>query len=279
MTSELTAALARLQAQDLVTPEEEDLLEEEIARVREAARQRMDASAWEAADVVKEKIAASAAAKEDAARWAEEAMGAYAAAVAGGLDPASDAARGPQAELSRALDALAKSGLLAGAPADLQKLLGPGSTLPLDSAALNKLASSLASYLGNARATLAGLRSGEGMPGRFDPSEFAVAANGGDENGTPGRGGVNRGRADAELTYGQESQPADRFKPQALPPGFVRSPDDWAPVVSLPGAPTVAPELNGRSAARVYRDDAGQAAWRRTLAPRHQSAVKKYFQP
>jgi len=31
------------------------------------------------------------------------------------------------------------------------------------------------------------------------------------------------------------------------------------------------------SAARQYSAVAGQSAWRRSLAPRHQSAVKKYF--
>ncbi len=279
MTTELSSALAQLQAKELVTPEEEKRLEEEIERVREAARQRMDASAWEAADAVKEKLAATAAGKQDAAQWAQDAMAAYAAAVAGGLDPASDAAAGPRAELSRALDALAKSGLLAGAPANLQTMLGAGSKLPVDAAALEQLAASFGEYLGNVRATLARLRSAEGMPGRFDPSEFEAAASREGSGGVPGRGGVNRGRADAEMTWGKESEPADRFKAQALPPGFVRSPDDWAPIVSMPGAPNVAPESNGRSVARVYGDEVGQAAWRRTLAPRHQSAVKKYFQP
>ena len=278
VTAGLASTLAQLQARDLVTPEEEQLLEEEIQRVRDAARQRMDAAAWEAADSVKEKLAASAAAKQDAAQWAQEAMASYAAAVSNGLE-ASDGAKGAQAELSRALDALARSGVLAGAPADLQKMLGPGGKLPVDAKTLNQLAASLSRYLGDVRATLAGLRSGEGRPARFDPSEFGVASGGNNQNGEPGRGGVNRGRADAELTWGKESQPADRFKPQALPPGFVRSPDDWAPIVSMPGAPIVAPETNGPAAARVYRDDAGQAAWRRTLAPRHQSAVKKYFRP
>ena len=272
----LSASLAQLQSHDLVTPEEEKKLEEEIERVRKAAQQRMDASAWEAADAVKEKLTARAAAKQDAAKWAQEALAAYAAAVADGLD-AKDVA-GPRAELSRALEALAKSGMLAGAPADLQKMLGAGSKLPADAATLSQLAASLGDYLGDLQAILGELRSGDGMPARFDPADFAVPSDSGG-GGLPGRGGLNRGRADAELTWGEETLPADRFKPQALPPGFIRSPDDWAPIVNMPGAPSVAPETNGRSAPRVYGDDAGQAAWRRTLAPRHQSAVKKYFSP
>ena len=82
---------------------------------------------------------------------------------------------------------------------------------------------------------------------------------------------------DAPLTWGKETSPFDRFKAKALPPGAARSPDDWAPVVELPGAPQGTPERSTPSAAREYAAAAGQTAWRRALAPRHQSAVKKYF--
>jgi hypothetical protein len=274
----LSATLADLKAQDAVTEEEEQRLEEEIARVRKAAQERMDASAWEAADALKEQMAAKAAARQDAAQWAQEALARYAAAAAGGLDPSSDAAAAAKDELSQALDALARSGALAGAPADLQKLVGAGARLPGDAASLGRLAASLAEFLGNGKAALEDLRAFGNRSGRFDPAEFATAGDG-DAGDRPGRGRVTRGRADAALTWGEETRPADRFKPQALPPGFVRSPDDWAPIVTLPGAPVVAPEAGSPAAARAYRDEAGQAAWRRTVAPRHQSAVKKYFQP
>jgi hypothetical protein len=45
----------------------------------------------------------------------------------------------------------------------------------------------------------------------------------------------------------------------------------------MPGAPQANPEISSAAAARQYAATAGQTAWRRTLAPRHQSAVKKYF--
>jgi hypothetical protein len=275
----LAATLAALQSHDLVTPEEEKQLQEEIERVRNAARERMDASAWEAADAVRERMASNAAAKRDAASWAQEALARYSAA--GGLDGNPDAASA-KAELSRALEALARSGALAGAPSEIQQMLASGATLPADAAALARLAASLSEYLGGVQGALGELRGFGGRASRFDPSEFAAAGEGegdGSAGDTPGRGAATRGRADAEMTYGRESLPAERFKAQALPPGYVRSPDDWAPIVSLPGAPNVAPEAGGRAAARAYAEDAGQAAWRRTLAPRHQSAVKKYFQP
>jgi hypothetical protein len=272
----LSATLAELKSHDLVTPEEEKQLQQEIERVRNAARERMDASAWEAADAVREKMTANAAAKHDAASWAQEALAQYSAA--GGLDGSPDSASA-KSELSRALEALARSGALAGAPMDIQKMIASG-TLPGDAASLGKLAASLAQYLGDVNGRLGELSDFGGRGSRFDPAEFAAAGENAAAGGNrPGRGGITRGRADAQLTYGQESLPTDRFKAQALPPGYVRSPDDWAPIVNMPGAPNVAPEVSGRAAARAYAEDAGQAAWRRTLAPRHQSAVKKYFKP
>ena len=282
VVSGLSATLKELQSHDLVTPEEEKQLQQEIERVRKAAQERMDASAWEAADAVKEKMAANAAAKRDAASWAQEALARYSAAGGSAGNPDAASAK---AELSKALEALARSGALAGAPLDIQKMLAAGK-LPGDAASLGKLAAALGQYLGDVQGRLGDVqgRLGElrgfgGRGSRFDPSEFAAAGQSEDGDGIPGRGGINRGRADAALTYGQESLPAERFKAQALPPGYVRSPDDWAPVVNMPGAPIVAPEASGRAAARAYAEDAGQAAWRRTLAPRHQSAVKKYFKP
>jgi hypothetical protein len=276
IAEDLSARLADLQARQEVTAEEAEQLEREIADVRRAARERMDAATWEAADAVNERLAAKSAARRDAAQWAQEALARYSAA--GGLDPSSAEAASAQAELSRALGALAATGGLAGAPADVQKLLGADGALPTDAASLAQLAAALEAYIGQPGrgGTLQVL--GDGMT-RFDPSEFGTEVAAAFAGSTHGRGAVTRGRADADLTWGEETRPAERFRAQALPPGFVRSPDDWAPLVSLPGAPEAAPEEGRRSAARAYRDEAGQAAWRRTLAPRHQSAVKKYFQP
>jgi hypothetical protein len=49
-------------------------------------------------------------------------------------------------------------------------------------------------------------------------------------------------------------------------------------VVVLPGAPQESPTASVPAEARQYAAAAGQTAWRRSLAPRHQSAVKKYFE-
>jgi hypothetical protein len=167
--------------------------------------------------------------------------------------------------------------MLNGAPSEIGDLAAGRAALPTDPAALAKLQAALGKFLGERAGRLTAAKAAaEG--GRFDASEFETGSESApDGDGDPGRGGVNRGRGDAELTWGRETQPFDRFKAQTLPPGSVRSADDWAPIAVLPGAPGAGAETSRSAAARSYAAGAGQEAWRRTLAPRHQSAVKKYF--
>lgn len=277
IADDLKTTLTELKQQQLVTPEEEKTLEQEIERIRRAAEERVDAAAWEATDALREKVAATVAEKQDAVKWAEETLARYAAAAQAA--PGGEAKPGAEAaELTKALENLAKSGLLANAPPDLQRLL-QGGKLPADPKAMHELAAAVSKYLAETKGRMGDLaRMGKEF-GRFDPSEFPLESNGSrpDGDGKPGTGGINRGRGDAPLTWGKESLPFDRFKAQALPPGAARSPDDWAPLAEMPGTPQESAEMSARSAARPYAAAAGQAAWRRTLAPRHESAVKKYF--
>ena len=271
----LTAAVTELKDQQLITPEDEKTLEEEIERIRQSAEERVDASSWEAADSLRDKLAADLAEKQDAIKWAEQTLARLAASAESGASADGMAAE-QSAELMKALERLADRGLLAGAPQELQQLAASGK-LPTDPAALRKLMASLAKQLGDAKGRMSGVSTLGKTAGRFDPSEFPLESGESGPGGEPGTGGINRGRGDADLTYGKESAPLDRFKSQALPPGAARSPDDWAPVVELPGAPRESPASSVSSAARQYSAVAGQSAWRRSLAPRHQSAVKKYF--
>ena len=278
IAANLVTTVAALKQQELITPAEEKTLEDEIERIRRGAEARVDASSWEAADAMRDKVAAGVAEKQNALSWAEESLARYAAAA--GAGPSADAVSQAHAgELMKALERLGRSGLLAGASTDVQGLL-KGGKLPADPAALRGLLESLSRHLSETKGKFGGLsRLGKEF-GRFDPSEFPLdsAQSSPDGDGRPGSGGINRGRADASLTWGKESLPYDRFKAGALPPGAARSPDDWAPVAELPGTPSEAPGASAPSAARQYAAVAGQSAWRRTLAPRHQSAVKKYFE-
>jgi len=282
VVADLAATVMELKTQQLITPEEEKTLEEEIEKIRKAASKRLDASSWEATDGMNERMAADVARKRDVVSWAQQSLSRYAAAAAAAGRDGGAAAADARTELMSALQKLGDAGLLAGAPADIAALLNGRGGLPRDAASLRALQASLGRFLGDGRGLLraAGEGWGNGEAGRFDPGEFPLD---GDEpgdvaGGRPGRGGVTRGRADAQLTWGQETKPSDRFKPQALPPGYVRGPDDFAPIAELPGAPQVSPEASVSAAARGYADGAGQEAWRRTVTPRHQRAVRKYFE-
>ncbi len=277
ISSRLDATLAELKQEQLITPAEEARLDEEIERIRQSAERRVDAASWEAADALRERIAAGVAEKQNALQWADETLARYEAASKGAGSGDRDAAPALAAELTKALERLEQHGLLRGAPEDVRRLLD-GAKLPTDAASLRAAMASLAKHLGETNGRIAGLSRMGKAPGRFDPSAFPLASATSVQGGSrPGRGGVERGRADADLTWGKETAPLDRFKDQALPPGAPRSPDDWAPIAELPGAPDAAPVLTSPAAARQYAQVAGPSAWRRTLAPRHQSAVKKYF--
>ena len=143
---------------------------------------------------------------------------------------------------------------------------------------MRNLQASLAKYLAEMNGRVGELGKLGREFGRFNPADFPLDESASGEGGEiPGRGAATRGRADAPLTWGKETSPFDRFKATALPPGAPRSPDDWAPVMELPGAPQADPVLSASGPAKQYAAAAGQTAWRRGLAPRHQSAVKKYF--
>jgi hypothetical protein len=282
IASDLKNTVAELKKQDLITPVEEKKLQEEIERIRKDAMQRLDASSWEAADALREKTAAGISQKRDALKWAMESAARYSAAAQAGAPNTPAQAQ----ELGEAIETLAKMGMLADAPPELQKLLGGQKALaggkvqlPSDAASLKKLNESLARYLSE-RGERFGKAAQLGREfAQFDPREFPFSNEPQpDGDGDPGAGGINRGRGDASLTRGNETAAFDRFKAVSLPPGYVRSPDDWAPVAVLPGSPQESPVFSAPSQALQYANTAGQAAWRRTLAPRHYSAVRKYFE-
>ena len=58
LAADLVATVAELKQQELITPDEEKKLDEEIERIRRGAEERVDASSWEAADALRERVVA-----------------------------------------------------------------------------------------------------------------------------------------------------------------------------------------------------------------------------
>lgn len=89
---------------------------------------------------------------------------------------------------------------------------------------------------------------------------------------------MTRGRGDAEMTWGDESDDVGvKFKESVLPPGIQDDPKDDVLRVTQ-SAPEVDPATAiSRGAARSTDPAAGRETWNRKLRPRHRDVVRKFF--
>lgn len=117
---------------------------------------------------------------------------------------------------------------------------------------------------------------GEGEDGEGEGGESGDSDQ--DQDGQPGKGGVNRGRGDADMTWGDESDAQKlKFKEIALPPGFLDKPKD-----EIVGIQTIAPNettatSSAKRALQATKAAVGDTTWERRLSPRHRNVVKQYF--
>jgi hypothetical protein len=155
--------------------------------------------------------------------------------------------------------------------------------LPDDEAERQELLDELREFLDDENRKLAELRKkcsgcrghGEGNEdGEDEEGQCAGNAN----CNRPGRGGVTRGRGDAELTWGDESdKQGTKFKEVVLPKGMLDQPKDEIVAIKKSAPIEQAGEEGPRTARRTDEAAAGQATWNRKLNPRHRNAVRKYF--
>ncbi len=98
-----------------------------------------------------------------------------------------------------------------------------------------------------------------------------------DGDGLPGRGGISRGRADAELIWGEETPGREEdFEAQMLREARYSDPENS----QIVGVGATAPEVEARPEAAGSADvgaSTGSAAWRRRLSPHHRRAVGSFF--
>jgi hypothetical protein len=93
-----------------------------------------------------------------------------------------------------------------------------------------------------------------------------------------GKGGVDRGRGDAAMTWTDGSSEKDaRFKEKVLPPSSVAGLNDSQLVGLSASAPTA--DTSGVAAHGALNSAAsgGGSAYTQTILPRHRGAVKRYF--
>ena len=98
--------------------------------------------------------------------------------------------------------------------------------------------------------------------------------------GMPGRGGIDRGRGDAPMTWSDATtQEGATFKEEVLPPASVAALKESMLAGVSVGAPSVEKGTQGSTSDALANAAAGGgAAATHTILPRHRGTVKRYFQ-
>lgn len=289
--------LASLQQADVLAPDQQAALDEEIRKlVEETRRTPLTHEKWETIDALDQRLRMELTKAQLQTDQLLAAVNALLEATAeGGLELSEEQRERLEEELLETLMKREPGSGSGNAPSGrrelsalLQRLSQSGAQLarlPGDPAERQQLLSELREHLEQEQQRLAELRpEGTGGQCRACGGQCEHGAGlcrqcQGKEDGRPGRGGVSRGRGDAELTWGSESdEQGIKFKAVVLPPGFQEDPQEEVLGVRLTAPPVNPAPPSERSAARRFDPATGRETWDRQLRPRHKGVVKHYFQ-
>ncbi len=301
-TGQLNDLLEMLEEANVLEEQEQQTLREAIEKLaEETERSPLTHEKWETVDAMEQRMRMQL---EDASVDMAQAAGAAAilakAAAGDGMKLSAERLAELEQDVLETLQKMSKNGSLsAGSSAlssDLQRLIKNGKLrLPPDGEAREQLFSELQDFLDQESEKLSELRkqckgscSKCGSKSCDGECEGGQCASCGKEcegelcsscsGSRPGRGGVTRGRGDAEMTWGDESDETGvQFKETVLPPGLQDDPKDEVLGITR-SAPEVDPATGvSRAAARSIDPTAGREAWSRKLRPRHRGVVRKFF--
>jgi len=285
---ELETLLNSIDKEQVLDEEEKKQLQEEIKKIADETRDTpLTHEKWETVDALRERMKVRLESTSMIALQASDAAGALAAASSADGDIDLDRIDILEKDLGEALTKLGKKGVFKGAPQELQdqlqRLMKSGKfKLPEDEAERQELLDELREFLDDENRKLAELRKqcagcrGQGEGNEDEDGEGQC--NGNANCNRPGRGGVTRGRGDAELSWGDESdKQGTKFKEVVLPKGELDQPKDEIVAIKKSAPIEEAGDVGPRSARRTDEAAAGQATWNRKLNPRHRNAVRKYF--
>jgi hypothetical protein len=307
-TAELEELLEVLDEAEVLEEQEEQQLREEIAKLAEETEEApLTHESWETVDALEQRLRMQMAESVAMADQAAAAAELLAEAAAGNI-PALSPERMAELESDalEMLERMQRNGTLPNTTSpEMQELLQRlmrngqnGARFPQDGSQREQLLNELREMLQREQQRLAQARQqcqsgqcqGQGQcrqcgahgqcngQGLCSSCAGALGSSQRDGDGAPGRGGINRGRGDAEMSWGDESdEQGTKFKETVLPPGFSEEPKD--DILGLSFAP---PEEDvAASAPRARgRDDGptgGQDTWDRQLRPRHREVVRRYF--
>lgn len=297
---QLAEMLTTLEEAEVLEEEQKEELRQEIEKLAEETKDSpLTHESWETVDALEQKMRMKL---DEAAALTEKASGAaqLLAQLAEGELSSLSAEQREQLEqqLLETLQKMQQTGSFNSASQSLrdqlQKLMQNGQLqgLPRDPGARREMLSDLQKFLEQEQRKLSEARKqcqggkcskcGSGQcpacdgNGQCENPGSGMAQRDGD--GQPGRGGVNRGRGDAELTWGEESDEQGlKFKETVLPPGFQEDPKDDVRGVSL-APPEETPDAAApRAGSREVDAASGRETWDRRLRPRHRDVVREYF--
>jgi hypothetical protein len=287
---QLQEMLDVLEDADALQEKEKEELREEIEKLVEEAQQKpLTHEKWETVDALRERLKMRLDTSSQTVSKAQHAVGMLADAGSDqGQKLSIERSQRLEQDLQDALKKLARNGAFSKSGTaqqgdskrmnNLKKLLQNGRLkLSQNPAERKEQLKCLGEFLKQESDKLAQCRKCFGEreslgTGGFNKSDTETDSN------RPGRGGINQGRGDAELTWGKESdQRNTKFQEVVLPPGFL----DDLNKESL-GTTAVAPEVQPadsapRNSSRLLDPASGKATWNRKLRPRHRGVVKNYF--
>ena len=314
---DLVESLAVLEEEELLEQEEAERLELELENLAEKVSGDDPARAWETLDQLRQTAEQTATeAAEAALREGEELAAAMEVATA--LSETYAALSETYAALSETYAALSETEtdgpteLAAEALSDLadmsaraareHRLLDSSAAETLRRAVESRDPGQLRDALGDARAGVEAKLERLHQAGLIDletllEAKKALESNDGalsdylEENGyraageygrRPGRGGVDRGRADAPMTWGEESAShGAEFEEQVLDPAS-RAALEKNVLLGLQAADPTAggrrPRSPGVASALDPATAGGGAAHKQTVLPRHRGAVRRFFE-
>jgi hypothetical protein len=300
----LTDKVQGLKEQEILPPEKADALEKDLERIRQEALGKDPAKTMEALDHLEQSFSKAAAeAAESTVKQAEKAGEAEKLAEA--LEKAQD-----QMDPKQFDDAMKELAQMAAQAAAENKSLSDDLSQELKDACkkgelsesqLQELAECLKKCKGSKCAKLGKMVRAKlvdkgalalcekGDCDSRDLAEALCACKNGQqlsetlstlENGLPGRGGINRGRGDAAMTWSQGAEKGDAaFKEKVLPPAAAASLKESQLAGMSVADPTSKENTNGSTGGVLDNAQAGGGEARtQILLPEHKKTIQRYFE-
>jgi hypothetical protein len=289
---QLEQMLRLVEEAEVLDEEQERQLHEEIAKLAEETQDSpLTHEKWETVDALEQKLRLKLDEATAQADKTADAAALLALAAAGELENiSSERLESLEKEVLETLQKMQQSGSLKGAPRELLEQLEklskngkPFQQLPEDLGERQEFLDQLRKFLDEQQKKLAEAR--EQMHGNGHCEECGAECEGDlcaqcqrNGDGQPGRGGINRGRGDAAMSWGDESdEQGVKFLETVLPPGFQEDPKEEIRGVSQAPPETEPVATAPRGASRQVDAASGRETWDRRLRPRHREVVRQYF--